>query len=91
MRWIIGFSNYTESLRPARRMLDRSFRPAVIAAYRPLLQTKAHDLLTRMLANPDEFEAHLFQFVSLLWLANFLSIVPIQPVGIPNLSYGVWL
>jgi hypothetical protein len=90
--WIIGFSNYTDSLRPARRLLDRSFRPAVITAYRPLLQAKAHVLLTQMLANPDEFEAHLFQFVSLLWLASSLSIVPIvQPVGIPNLSYGVWL
>jgi hypothetical protein len=62
--WIVGFSNYTDSLRPARKLLDRSLRPAVIAAYRPLLQTKAHVLLTQMLANPDEFEAHLFQFVS---------------------------
>ncbi|KAH9985152.1 cytochrome P450 [Russula vinacea] len=61
--WIVGFSRNTESWRLARKLLDRSLRPAAIAAYRPLLQKKAHVLLTQVLANPDELEAHLNQFV----------------------------
>jgi hypothetical protein len=64
--WNLAFSNYTESLRTRRKLLDRSLRPTSIAAYGPLLQTKAHVLLTQMLANPDEFEAHLYQFVVFL-------------------------
>jgi cytochrome P450 len=76
--WIVGFSRNTESWHLARKLLDRSLRPATIAVYRPLLQTKAHDLLTRVLANPDELEAHLNQFVLLIPLAPlvFLSSVP---------------
>ena len=66
-KWIVAFSNYTESWRLARKLLDRSLRPATIAMYRPLLQTKAHVLLTQLLANPDELEAHLYQFVAFLW------------------------
>jgi hypothetical protein len=61
--WNVAFSRYGESWRLARKLLDGSLRPAVVAAYRPLLQTKAHVLLTQVLANPDELEAHLNQFV----------------------------
>ena len=56
---MVGFSKYTDSWPVARKLLDRSLRPAVIAAYRPLLETKAHVLLTQVLANPDELEAQL--------------------------------
>jgi hypothetical protein len=64
--WIVTFSRYTESWRLSRKLLDRSLRPAVVAAYRPLLQTKAHVLLTQVLANPVNFEAHLYQSVTFL-------------------------
>ena len=69
MKWerFVVFARYTESWRLARKLLDRSLRPATIAVYRPLLQTKAKFLLTQVLANPDEFEAHLYQFVAFLW------------------------
>ena len=66
--WIIAFSKYTESVRQARKLLDRSLRQASIATYRPLLQTKAHVLLTHVLANPDELDAHFHQFVVSLCL-----------------------
>jgi hypothetical protein len=61
--WIVGFSRYNAFLRHARKLLDRSLRPAVVAAYRPLLQAKAHALLPHVLASPDELDAHLYQFV----------------------------
>jgi cytochrome P450 len=64
--WLVGFSKYTESWRLARKLLDRNLRPGVIATYLPQLQTKAHDLLAQVSANPDEFEAHLYQFVAFL-------------------------
>ena len=91
--WNLAFSNYTESFRQGRKLLDRSLRPATIATYRPLLQTKAHVLLTHVLANPDELDAHFHRFVAFLWLRTFfLNIIPIiQYVGLANLGHGVWL
>ncbi|KAI0278749.1 cytochrome P450 [Russula aff. rugulosa BPL654] len=67
--WVVAFSNYTESFRQARKLLDRSLRPATIATYRPLLQTKAHVLLTHVLANPDELDAHFHHLSGSLILA----------------------
>ena len=93
--WNVGFGNCTESWRLARKLLDRSLRPADIAAYRPLLQTKSYALLSQVLANPEDLEAHLNRFVAFVCRARppvFLSIVPtVQPVRIANLSHGVWL
>ncbi|KAF8492582.1 cytochrome P450 [Russula emetica] len=57
--WNVGLGNCTESWRLARKLLDRGLRPAGIAAYRPLLQTKAYSLLSQVLAKPDDLEAHL--------------------------------
>ena len=92
--WMVAFSNYTESFRQARKLLDRSLRPATIATYRPLLQTKAHVLLTHMLANPDELDAHFHQFVAFLWPRRTVSlsiITTIQSIGFANLGHDVWL
>jgi hypothetical protein len=69
--WNFAFGNYTESFRFSRKLLDSSLRPATIAAYRPLLQSKAHVLLTQLLANPDELDAHIYQFVAFLWRHRF--------------------
>ncbi len=63
--WILIFSRYDESFRLSRKLLDRS-RPASIAAYRSLLEMKGHNLLTQILANPDDLEAHLYRFVAFL-------------------------
>jgi cytochrome P450 len=62
--WMVGFSKYNESWRRSRKLINRNLRPAVVATYRPLLQTKAHVFLTRLLANPDDFEDHFYQFVT---------------------------
>ena len=65
--WNLAFSKNTETWRLTRRLIDRSLRPASIVMYRPLLQTKARVLLAQLLANPDELEGHLYQFVASLW------------------------
>ncbi|KAI0273278.1 CyP450 monooxygenase [Russula aff. rugulosa BPL654] len=67
--WNVGFGNCTESWRLARKLLDRSLRPAGIAAYRPLLQTKAYALLSQVLANPEDLEAHLNRLAGSVVLA----------------------
>ena len=64
--WNVGFGNCTESWRLARRLLDRSLRPAGITAYRPLLETKSYALLSQVLANPEDLEAHLNRFVAFI-------------------------
>jgi len=66
LEWILVFSRYNESFRQARKLLDRSLRPATLALYRPMLETRAHNLLTQVSAKPDELEAHFHQFVGFL-------------------------
>jgi cytochrome P450 len=62
--WMVGFAKYDEPWRQSRKLINRNLRPAVVATYRPLLQTKAHVLLTQLLANPGDFGDHLYRFVS---------------------------
>jgi cytochrome P450 len=66
LEWILVLSRFNESYRQARKLLDRSLRPATLASYRPMLETRTHNLLAQVSANPDELEAHLLQFVGIL-------------------------
>ena len=61
--WVVPTAGYTEFWRQTRKLLDRGLRPAATSVYRPLQQTKARVLLVHLLAKPDEWEAHLEQFV----------------------------
>jgi hypothetical protein len=61
----------------ARKILDRGLRPGAVAQYRTMQQSKARVLLTRLLENPREWEAHfeLSVYVSPLHspiIVNFL-------------------
>ena len=91
--WILAFSKYTEPVRQGRKILDRSLRPAAVATYHPLLQTKAHVLLTHMLRNSDELDAHFHKFVASLWLlaVSLNNTTTIQSVRFADPSYGLWL
>jgi cytochrome P450 len=71
LEWILVFSRYNESFRQSRKLLDRSLRPATLASYRPMLEARTHNFLAQVLANPDELEAHLHQFVGILWCYRF--------------------
>jgi hypothetical protein len=74
-------------------MLNRSLRPASIVTYRPMLEAKTYAFVSQVLANPDELEAHLNQFVDSSGAPPvFLTIVPtIQPGRIGSIDHGVWL
>jgi cytochrome P450 len=64
--WILVFSRLSESYRQARKLLERSLRPAALTFYHPMIEMRARNLLAQVLANPDELEAHLHQFVGIL-------------------------
>lgn len=70
--WLVPFARHTEFWRQARKLLDRGLRPGTVAAYRPVQQAKARVLLTRLLANPDDWEAHLEWFVAFLFMGPSL-------------------
>ena len=40
-------------------MLDRGLRPGAMVSYRSMIQTRTHVLLSRLLENPHEWEAHI--------------------------------
>jgi hypothetical protein len=93
--WNVGLGNCTEEWRLGLKMLNRSLRPANIVAYRPMIEAKAYELLSQVLANPDSdaLEAHLNQFVDSSGAPPvFLTIVPtVQPGRIGSIIHGVWL
>jgi cytochrome P450 len=66
LEWILVFSRFNKTFRQVRKLLDRSLRPATVALYRPVLETRAHNLLAQVSANPDELETHFHQFVGFL-------------------------
>ncbi|KAH9975190.1 CyP450 monooxygenase [Russula compacta] len=57
--WVVPFAREGEFWRQSRKLLDRGLRPKAITAYRPMQQTKVHVLLTKLLTNSDQWEAHL--------------------------------
>jgi cytochrome P450 len=54
----VQIAKYGEPYRLARKLLDRGLRSGAVAQYRPMQQSKARILLSRLLENPDEWEAH---------------------------------
>ncbi|KAH9995382.1 cytochrome P450 [Russula compacta] len=59
--WVLQAARSDERWRLGRRLLDRALRPGATASYyyRPLLQARAYVLLSRLLVNPDQWEAHV--------------------------------
>jgi hypothetical protein len=91
--WNVGLGNCTEEWRLGLKLLNRSLRPASIATHRPLLEAKAYELLSQVLANPDELEAHLNRFVPFLWRVSRVSnhFSTVKPIWIDSVDHGVWL
>ena len=70
--WTLPLARYAEQWRLGRKLLDRSLGAGAASAYRPLQQLKTRLLLTRLLANPHEWEDHIE--LSALFLLNSLEI-----------------
>jgi cytochrome P450 len=56
--WNISTARSGDRWRKGRRILDRGLRPGGAASYRLMIQARAHALLSQILANPDQWEAH---------------------------------
>jgi len=72
----MALSRSNERWRLARRMLDRSLRPAATASYLPMIQARARVLLSRMLENPHQWEGHLDLSVGFAFDLHYLSDIP---------------
>jgi len=57
-QWNIATARSGDHWRQGRRILDRGLRPGGTVSYRSMIQARAHVLLSRLLANPDQWEAH---------------------------------
>ena len=57
--WLLPSARYGEPWRQGRKVLDRSLRPGASAAYRPMQESKARLLLTRISKNSKGWEAHV--------------------------------
>ena len=56
--WFLPTARYGESWRQGRKVLDRGLGPRAAVVHRAFQESKARVLLTRILASPDEWEAH---------------------------------
>ncbi|KAI0264227.1 cytochrome P450 [Gloeopeniophorella convolvens] len=58
-QWFVPSGRLGEPWRLRRNVLDRGLRPGAAASYRPLQQTRTRVLLSRLLATPYEWGAHI--------------------------------
>ncbi len=71
--WALPLARYAEQWRLGRKLLDGGLGAGAASAYRPLQQLKTRLLLTRLLASPHEWEAHIE--LSALFLPSHLGIL----------------
>ncbi|KAI0295929.1 cytochrome P450 [Russula brevipes] len=57
--WVLPAARGDHGWRQGRRLLDRGLGPGATASYRPMLQARSHDLLSRLLADPHRWETHI--------------------------------
>jgi len=57
--WFLPTARYGEPWHQGCKVLDCGLRPGAAAAYRPMQESKARVLLTRVLKNPKDWEAHV--------------------------------
>lgn len=58
-QWFLPSARSDERWRLGRKILDRSLRPGAITSYRQMGQARARVLLSRLLLNPQQWEAHI--------------------------------
>jgi cytochrome P450 len=57
--WPLVIARSDDRWRRGRKLLDRGLGPGATASYRPMLQAGAHKLLSRLLASPRKWQAHI--------------------------------
>ncbi|EIM84295.1 CyP450 monooxygenase [Stereum hirsutum FP-91666 SS1] len=59
--WVMGFQGYSPRWREFRKYFHQSFNQTAAQSFRPLLLGATHELLRRLLDEPDDFLDHLRQ------------------------------
>jgi hypothetical protein len=59
VQWSLVVARFGNSWRLGRKIAERGFRPASLAVYHGMRQTKARVLATRLLEHPQEWIRHL--------------------------------
>jgi hypothetical protein len=59
LQWSLLVARFGDAWRLGRKIAERGFRPASLAAYHGMQQTKARVLATRLLETPQEWIPHL--------------------------------
>ena len=57
--WLLPISRYGAYWRQARKIADRSFRPASVSLYHQRIEEKTRWFLNRLLASPGDFRGHI--------------------------------
>lgn len=91
----IPIARYGVAWCQGRKFLDRSLRPGAAATYRPMQQARARVLLTRLLATPDQWRAHieLCEIVSVfttlgLFIKLFIIFFRFQGEVVLDMTHG---
>jgi hypothetical protein len=59
VQWSVLLARYGEHWRFRRKIVERSFRPGSLSAYRVIQETRARVLATRLLQSPHEWITHI--------------------------------
>jgi hypothetical protein len=59
VQWSVLLARYGEYWRFRRKIVERSFRPGSLSAYRVIQETKARALATRLFQSPQEWISHI--------------------------------
>lgn len=72
-QWLLPSARGDERWRRKRRLLDRGLGPSAAASYRPMLQTRSRVLLSRLLTNPQQWEAHIDLSVEIHAVSRYIT------------------
>jgi hypothetical protein len=59
VQWSVLLARYGEHWRFRRKIVERSFRPGSLSAYRVVQETRARVLVTRLIQSPQEWITHV--------------------------------
>ena len=83
VQWSVLLARYGEHWSFRRKIVERSFRPGSLSAYRVIQETKARALATRLFQSPQEWVSHIellviFPFLLILRSSIILIIFPVS-------------
>ena len=90
--WQLPLARYGEAWRQGRKLLDRALRPGAAATYQHMQQAKVRVLLTRLLATPSEWKAHVELYETVLPYCDIsIHHTSLQFPRRNYIGYDVWI